>query len=268
VGRTLKRVPLGFDWPLNKTWSGYENPHWKPCPAEGKDCFNGYTAAGKWLEAVSRLIAMLGEQAVEAPHAEELRKRGAIYPHPYLEEWSQAPRTELPRDVVARLRDIPDQEERRRTYWDYDQKHPRTLLPLTEEVAKLVEGLQGSRPSAMQGAIPAFSIGEKLKEAARVGKRWGICKVCKGHGIDPAVRRAYERWRRKEPPKGPGYQLWQTTSEGSPISPVFETLDALCAWAETNATTFGDSRASAAEWRQMLEQDRVHHRSANGNVFL
>ena len=40
-----------------------------------------------------------------------------------------------------------------------------------------------------------------------------------------------------EPPKGEGYQLWNTTSEGSPISPVFETLDKLCEWCEVNETS-------------------------------
>lgn len=47
-----------------------------------------------------------------------------------------------------------------------------------------------------------------------------------------------------EPPKGEGYQLWNTTSEGSPISPVFETLDKLCEWCEVNATTFGKFKAT------------------------
>lgn len=32
------------------------------------------------------------------------------------------------------------------------------------------------------------------------------------------------------PPKGAGYQLWETVSEGSPISPVFKTPDELANW--------------------------------------
>lgn len=55
-----------------------------------------------------------------------------------------------------------------------------------------------------------------------------------------------------EVPKGEGYQLWETTSEGSPISPVFETLDELCEWCENNATTFASCKASKDEWMQML----------------
>lgn len=70
-----------------------------------------------------------------------------------------------------------------------------------------------------------------------------------------------------EPPKGDGYQLWETTSEGSPVSPVFETLDALCEWCENNATTFGSFRATKEEWKQMLDCDFVHARQGN-MVFI
>ena len=31
-----------------------------------------------------------------------------------------------------------------------------------------------------------------------------------------------------------GYRLWETTTEGSPVSPFFQTVDELCTWAETN----------------------------------
>lgn len=32
-------------------------------------------------------------------------------------------------------------------------------------------------------------------------------------------------WEKTEPPTGEGWQLWETVSEGSPISPVFPTQD-------------------------------------------
>lgn len=68
-----------------------------------------------------------------------------------------------------------------------------------------------------------------------------------------------EGCRKIEPPAGPGWQLWETTTEGSPQSPVFATLDELAAWCETNATTFGRSTASKEQWRQMLDENFVHH---------
>ena len=69
------------------------------------------------------------------------------------------------------------------------------------------------------------------------------------------------------PPKGNGYQLWEATSQGSPVSPVFATLDELCEWCEKNATTFAHFKATKEEWRKMLEDDNVHHKEGNC-IFL
>lgn len=65
------------------------------------------------------------------------------------------------------------------------------------------------------------------------------------------------------PPKGKGYQLWENCSEGSPISPIFKTLDELCEWAEDNATTFADFKTTKEKWKEMLSDDNVHHREGN-----
>lgn len=56
----------------------------------------------------------------------------------------------------------------------------------------------------------------------------------------------------KEVPSGEGYQLWETTSEGSPQSPVFKTLEELCEWCEDNATTFAHFKTTKEEWFKML----------------
>lgn len=55
-----------------------------------------------------------------------------------------------------------------------------------------------------------------------------------------------------DPPTGDGFQLWETTSEGSPQSPVFATLEELCAWCEDNATTFASFKATKEQWFKML----------------
>ncbi len=54
-------------------------------------------------------------------------------------------------------------------------------------------------------------------------------------------------------PEGTGYQMWETTSEGSPISPVFETAEALAKWlADNGASSFGDMTATYAQWHAMI----------------
>src|SRR5688500_12984835 len=86
---------------------------------------------------------------------------------------------------------------------------------------------------------------------------WPIHKVWCGYVRSGSSRRDKQRWQATEPPAGPGFQLWETTSEGSPVSPVFTTLDRLCTWAATHATTFGDARATKDQWKKMLLQERV-----------
>ncbi len=55
------------------------------------------------------------------------------------------------------------------------------------------------------------------------------------------------------PPTGEGFQMWETTSEGSPQSPVFKSLDELCEWLENSkASWFGSQTATKDEWKKGL----------------
>jgi hypothetical protein len=58
------------------------------------------------------------------------------------------------------------------------------------------------------------------------------CPRCAGDGYvgTPEQVAAHDAWKEIEPPVGEGWQLWKTTSEGSPISPVFASADELVAW--------------------------------------
>lgn len=218
MSRKLMRVPMDFSWPLDETWEGYVNPHYRKCP----DCENGSSPDGEWLQAIVRLLLLAGEPRP--------RSRQALHPHPYLGNLGNRPR----RDPTPRM-------------------------------SELSTGLAGREPSIFgHDALDNWAAQKKILKAAGLSEDWGSCKTCGGHAIDPEVREKYEAWEAHDPPTGPGYQLWQDTSEGSPISPVFATLDELCQWAEKNATTFGSSRASAAEWKKMLlEEGFVHHKEGN-----
>jgi hypothetical protein len=77
------------------------------------------------------------------------------------------------------------------------------------------------------------------------------CPACHGHGSTeryPGQRAEAEAWEPVEPPAGDGWQLWETTSEGSPSSPVFATAEELAAWCEGNATAFADIHWTRNEW--------------------
>ncbi len=69
-------------------------------------------------------------------------------------------------------------------------------------------------------------------------KHW--CPSCEGEGKAHASI---------DVPEGPAYQLWENTSEGSPISPPFETPEDLARWlADNGASSFGDQVESYATW--------------------
>ena len=50
-----------------------------------------------------------------------------------------------------------------------------------------------------------------------------------------------------------GWQMWESCSEGSPISPVMDTPEDLARWlADSTATTFTDAKATYEEWLQII----------------
>lgn len=94
------------------------------------------------------------------------------------------------------------------------------------------------------------------KAYGRYGYASELCAVCEGD------RKAYPKvelpeWKptpwQKEPPVGIGWQMWETTSEGSPISPVCETPEALARWlADHSASAFGRQTATYEQWLAMI----------------
>ncbi|RYD64336.1 MAG: hypothetical protein EOP83_10010 [Verrucomicrobiaceae bacterium] len=83
-----------------------------------------------------------------------------------------------------------------------------------------------------------------------------LCPHCGGEGIhfrDDAHRAAYDAWEMEAPPEGEGWQMWETTTEGSPISPVLPTPEKLAAWLYDNdATSFGSQTPTYAGWLGMI----------------
>ena len=53
----------------------------------------------------------------------------------------------------------------------------------------------------------------------------------------------WKKYFKVDPPEDEGWQLWETTTEGFPVSPVFKTLEVLAKWCEENATVFADIKA-------------------------
>jgi hypothetical protein len=101
--------------------------------------------------------------------------------------------------------------------------------------------------------------------------RTETCQACNGTNF--VVREGYREicWDCDDgevniyegPPEGPGWQLWETTSEGSPTSPVFEAAEALARWATNNATVFAGMKATYGEWLTMIVGDALDEMAAS-----
>lgn len=83
---------------------------------------------------------------------------------------------------------------------------------------------------------------------------WPMGKIWKGY-LCPDGNKDYDEWwenERQDPPRGDGWQLWETTTEGSPISPVFTNCENLARYAEKHCTVWGDQKATYREWGDTL----------------
>jgi hypothetical protein len=82
------------------------------------------------------------------------------------------------------------------------------------------------------------------------------CDLCKKFADLSGIKTTYECPDLDiHPPKGDGWQLWETTSEGSPSSPVFKTADELAEWCVKNATFFADIGGTKEEWVKSILGD-------------
>lgn len=65
-----------------------------------------------------------------------------------------------------------------------------------------------------------------------------------------------------------GWCMYETTSEGTPISPVFETPEDLARWlADTGASAFGNSTATYEQWLSMARAGWAPSMVVSGNVL-
>jgi hypothetical protein len=196
MSREVRRVPLDFDWPIDKTWAGYLRPDQydgDPC----RDCANGGTDAFEWLQAVAYVIAGLADDAND-----EARGRPM---HPYL----------------TPLREI-----------SYNRAKGRP----GPQFAEFANGIAPeTRPSflgrdvygTLRALIKAAGLPEEWGTCPTCDGHGSIERY-------PGQRAEAEAWEATEPPTGEGWQYWETVSEGSPISPVFATADELSVWLQTD----------------------------------
>lgn len=223
MGRELKRVPMDFAWKLGMAWPGYLNPY------ESRTCpFCEGTGYNKEMKKLYDSWYGKGEaEWVDLPNGRRYNRKAWCY---------SVTQDEVQALLDAgRLREFP--------------MAPGSV-PTAEEVNEWSKNSFGINDVDI--CIQA--------RAKRLGLEYGLCEHCKGEGRvwkTPEEKELSDKWEREDPPTGEGFQMWENTSEGSPKSPVFVTLEELCDWLEESKTSvFGKETATASEWKGILTEGK------------
>lgn len=248
MSRQIYRVPLTFDHPLNKVWSGYllpERLREKPCP----DCENGYSEHAEFLRDMwygnkpfhpiltgsamlradtSTVRAFAERNIANAPghygtgESAILREAERV-----AKLWNSQWCHHLNQDDVdallaaGRLRDLTHTWSRE-TGWQ-------PIVPAPTVTAEQVNEWSVSSRHGHDDMNAAVVIEARCE---RDGMPYA-CGTCGGEALleaYPGQRAEAEAWEPTEPPAGDGWQLWATVNEGAPVSPVFATAEKLAGW--------------------------------------
>ncbi len=248
MGREIKRVPMGFDWPVGTIWGGYKNPFYTQsikCP----QC----DGSGSSPESKRLSDMWYGN----APFKPEDRGSKPLQPNdPAVWQFAERNVTNSPEFYGVGTQAIQREAERLCGLWNRAWSHHLNA----DDVKALVDGNRlgdftrtWTQGKGWQDKKPKYiPTPQEVNEWSLRGfghdscnqwicvkaecKRLGYettCKRCNGEGTlwpSEKIKRQCDRWKLTEPPSGDGWQLWETVSEGSPISPVFVTPELLARW--------------------------------------
>ena len=221
MGRQLRRVPLDFDWPIGVVWKGFVNPY------SGMKC-SACDGSGS-NPAVKRLSD--DWYGFERPER----------------RWSNNI-TQDEVDALVKERRLLDLTSR----WDGEK---REYVTVRESItAKEVNEWSKGRGLGHDAINQWICVETRAKRLGIWGKD-GRCEICHGHGDifpDESFRELQENYEYTDPPTGDGYQLWETTSEGSAVSPVFSTPHDLATWLVRNPGGI-TSDTTYEEWMRFIE---------------
>lgn len=257
MSREVKRVPLDFDAPIGETWAPLLMPD-KFDEDECRSCAGtGYSAYAKhlqdrWYGYVPFDPAETGSTPFtpETPAVWAFAKRNVDSSPGFYSRYVGATGDEAIRREAVRLCG----------HWNGSWSHHLSqadvdaliagnrLWDFTRTVTK--DGWQPKDPAPVVTAaeVNLWSISGGFGhdsincwvviDAAceRAGEPY-TCASCDGHGSReryPGQRAEAEAWTAPEIPTGDGWQLWQTVSEGGPVSPVFATPEELARWMVAN----------------------------------
>lgn len=249
MGRELKRIALDFKWEIGKLWEGYVNPNEShKCPSCSGAGYNKATdkIADGWynLDGPSDYIDLPNNRRFDNNawqyHLSEIEVK-ALVASGRLMDFTRVPINDKQRKVVTEK--IANGGN---SWLPYDNGK----TPTPDEVNEWAKTGLGHDGINQHVCVKA--------RATALGV-YGLCPECNGDGYafnTPEIKKLHEEWGEYDPPKGAGFQLWSTTTEGHPMTPVCSSLNALCEYcAKLNVSVFGYDTATKAEWFQFFRNE-------------
>jgi hypothetical protein len=235
MGREIKRVAMDFDYPINQMiWKGYANPF------RGLEC-TVCGGTGESLEVKRLSEDWYGLDKPENRWCDNITQDEvqALVDNGRLMDFTRVPRNDQQRaEVDMKI------AEGGNSWLPYDNGY----VPTAEEVNEWAQKGLGHDCTNKWICVKA--------RAERLGIAEMECSCCEGEGVlwpDEKYAKLAEDFEPIDPPVGDGYQLWSTTTEGTPMSPVFAKPEDLARWLDDNkASTFGRSTTDYETWLNFI----------------
>jgi hypothetical protein len=141
--------------------------------------------------------------------------------------------------IMPDLRDCPDCRAGYSQAYELMYRHIGSLMwdldalrqsPEYREITRFLCGRDARLSLLGHDSMDAWEAVRTLGRLSGLPEGWETCKTCNGSGIHPDDQEEYDNWELTPPPEGEGWQVWETVSEGSPISPVLDSKEGVVRW--------------------------------------
>lgn len=254
MGREIKRVALDFEHPMHEVWPGFVRQggaEFPPCTA----CCWGGEPTGLTREAYAVEHTFYAHQiSWGGGNGDALA---------WSDKLGQVEVDKLVAEKRIGMRTLWDRIELPEP-WEMDEGHPiRYRFERNDKPAPTAAEVNAANRGGSlfhdygHDAISRWILARHRCELLGIPYE---CPTCKGHETiatdeeRAAEEAASEAWEPTEPPSGDGYQLWETVSEGSPISPVFALPGELAIWMTENRCTVNGPMRSVDAALRFIEQ--------------
>lgn len=226
MGRELRRVPLDFDWEMHEVWEGFVCPY--PHDSYERTCNTcdgtGYNAATKELYDTWYDLEGYEEGRWWYKYGDDGRACAIVEAYPgACKRWEHKLTQDEVDALVADFRFVGLTHDWQGPGKGWVPKNPPVKISADQVNAANAPGVRGLGHDTLNKFTCVRA------RAQRLGV-YGECDKCAGAGkivFAPEIKKLADAWEPESLPTGEGWQVWETVSEGSPVTPVFDTPEKL-----------------------------------------